>query len=73
MRVEQFAMTDVECHEIWDQISTNEKGDIATGVGGTLKVFRWKDRRDVYSLTNMNAPSVEGNFTDESGLAIKLV
>ena len=27
--------------------------------------------RDVYILTNMHAPPVEGHFTDESGLAIK--
>ena len=25
----------------------------------------------MYVLTNMNAPPVEGNFTDESGQAIK--
>ena len=38
---------------------------------GTLRAVRWKDKRDVYILTNMQAPPVEGNFTDESGQAIK--
>jgi hypothetical protein len=55
----------------WTQISENEKGDIATRVRGTLRAVRWKDMRDVYILTNMHAPPVEGNFTQESGQAIK--
>jgi hypothetical protein len=48
-----------------------KRGDIATRVRGTLRAVRWKDRRDVYVLTNIHAPPVEGNFTDESGLAIR--
>ena len=48
-----------------------KKGDIATRVRETLRVVRWKDRRDVYILKNMHAPPVEGNFTDESCQAIK--
>ena len=48
-----------------------KRGDIATRVRGTLRAVRWKDRRDVYVLTNMHAPPVEGNFTDESGQAIR--
>jgi len=48
-----------------------KRGDIATRVRGTLRALRWKDRRDVYILTNMHTPPVEGNFTDESGQAIK--
>jgi len=48
-----------------------ERGDIATRVRGTLWAVRWKDRQDVYILTNMTAPPVEGNFTKESGQAIK--
>jgi hypothetical protein len=46
-------------------------GDIATRVGGTVRTVRWKDRWDVYILTNMLFPPAEGNFTDESGQAIK--
>ena len=48
-----------------------KRGDIATRVRGTLRAVRWKDRWDVYILTNMHAPPVEGNFTQESGQAIK--
>ena len=48
-----------------------KKGDIATRVRGTLRAVCWKDRQDVYILTNMHAPPVEGIFTDESGQAIK--
>ena len=48
-----------------------KRGDIATWVRGTLRAIRWKDRWDVYILTNMHVPSVEGNFTQESGQAIK--
>ena len=42
-----------------------------TRVRGTLGAVRWKDRWDVYILTNMYAPPVEGHFTNESGQAIK--
>ena len=48
-----------------------KRGDIATPVRGTLRAVHWKDRRDVYVLTNMHAPPVEGNFTQESGQAIR--
>lgn len=66
MRVEQFAMTG------WnDRYLTMKRGDIAKRVRGTLRAVRWEDRRDVYILTNMQAPPVEGNSTNESGQAIK--
>jgi len=48
-----------------------KRGDIVTHVRGSLRAVRWKDRRDVYILTNMHSPPVEGNFTDDSGNAIK--
>jgi hypothetical protein len=48
-----------------------KRGDIATRVMGTLRAVCWKDKRDVYILINMQAPPVEGNFTNESGQAIK--
>ena len=44
-----------------------KRGDIATRVRGNLTAVHWKDSRDMYVLTNMNASPVEGNFTDESG------
>jgi hypothetical protein len=48
-----------------------KSGDIATQVRGTLRAVHWKDKQDVYLLTNMHAPPIEGNFTYESGQAIK--
>ena len=33
-----------------------KRGDIVTRVRGTIRAVRWKDRRDVYMLTNMHAP-----------------
>jgi hypothetical protein len=48
-----------------------KREDITTRVRGTLRAVRWKDTRDVYFLTNMQAPPVEGNFTEESGQVIK--
>ena len=44
---------------------------MVTQVRGTPRVVGWKDRRDVYILTNMYAPPVKGNFIQESGQAIK--
>jgi hypothetical protein len=48
-----------------------KRGDIASRVRGTVRAVRGKDWRDVYILTNMHASPVEGNFTDESGQAIR--
>jgi len=48
-----------------------KKGDIITRVRGNQSIVRWKDKRDVYVLTNMHTPPVEGNFCDESGSAVK--
>ena len=31
----------------------------------------WKDRREVYMLTNMDPPPVEGNFCDDSNRPVK--
>jgi hypothetical protein len=48
-----------------------KRGDLVTRIRGNLRAIRWKDRWDVYILTNMHAPPVEGHFTDESDQAIK--
>ena len=48
-----------------------KRGNIVTRVRGTLWAVCWKDRSDVYILTKMHATPVEGNFTQESGQAIK--
>lgn len=47
------------------------RGDIVTRVRGNLCVLRWKDKRDVFLLTNMHSPPAEGNFVDEHYNAIK--
>jgi len=47
-----------------------KKGDIITRVRGNQSTVRWKDKRDVYVLTNMHTP-VEGNLCNESGRAVK--
>jgi hypothetical protein len=48
-----------------------KKGDIVMRVKGHLSAVRWKDKRDVFVLTNMHAPPVEGNFVDKAGHAVK--
>lgn len=47
------------------------RGDIVTRVRGRLTVVRWKDKRDVYLLTNMHPPPAEGRFLDDSGNVLK--
>jgi hypothetical protein len=37
--------------------------------GGLITV--WKDRREVYMLTNMDPPPAEGNFCDDSNRPLK--
>jgi len=34
-------------------------------------VLAWKDRQDVYLLTNMDPPPEEGNFCDDRKRAMK--
>jgi len=48
-----------------------KKRDIITQVRGNQSIVRWKDKHDVYVLTNMHTPPVEGNFCDRSGRAVK--
>jgi hypothetical protein len=48
-----------------------KRGDIVVCVRRNLRPTHWKDRSDVYILTNIHILPVEGNFTDESGHAIK--
>lgn len=48
-----------------------KRGDIVTRVKGNLSAVRWRDKRDVYILTNMHSPPAEGSVLDESGNAIK--
>ncbi|PNF19047.1 hypothetical protein B7P43_G11709 [Cryptotermes secundus] len=48
-----------------------KKGDIRVRVRQNLTALVWKDKRDVYMLTNMHSPPAEGSFCDEHGNAIK--
>jgi len=47
------------------------KGDIRVRTRGNLTVLAWKDRQDVYMLTNMDLLPEEGNFCDDSKRAMK--
>ena len=38
---------------------------------GGLTALLWKDRREVYMLTNMDPPPAEGNFCDNSNRPVK--
>jgi len=46
-------------------------GDIRVRTRGDLTAVVWKDKRDVYLLTNIHDPPREGNYCDEHGNAIK--
>jgi transposase len=48
-----------------------KKGDIVTRVKRHLSVVYSKDKREVYVLTKMHSPPVDGNFQDQSGHAVK--
>jgi hypothetical protein len=48
-----------------------KKGDIITRIGGNQNIVHWKDKYDVYVLTSMHTPPVEGNFCNKSGHAVK--
>lgn len=58
-------------HDIRPNYIKLKRGDIITRVRGNLSAIRWKDKRDMYLLTNMHSPPLEGNFVDEFGNAIK--
>ena len=47
-----------------------KKGDIIMWVRGNQSIVHWKDKHDVYLLTNMHTSPVEGNFCDESSHAV---
>ena len=47
------------------------KGDVRVRTRGNLTALAWKDRRDVYILTNMDPPPEEGNFCDDRKRAVK--
>jgi len=57
--------------DISSRATKTKKGDIITQVRGNQSIVRWKDKRDVYVLTNTHTTPVEGNFYNDSGHAVK--
>ena len=48
-----------------------KRGDIRVRTRGGLTALVWKDRREIYMLTNMDPPPPEGNFCDDSNCPVK--
>ena len=48
-----------------------KRGDVRVRTRGNLTALAWKDRRDVYVLTNMDPPPSEGNFCDDSNRPVQ--
>jgi len=48
-----------------------KRGDVRVKTRGGLTSLVWKDRREVYMLTNMDPPPAEGNFSDNSNCPMK--
>jgi len=48
-----------------------KRGDVRVRTRGGLTTLVWKDRREVYMLTNMDPLPVEGNFCDDSNRPMK--
>ena len=45
-----------------DQKNKLKRGDVRVKTRGGLTALVWKDRREVYMLTNMDPPPAEGIF-----------
>jgi hypothetical protein len=48
-----------------------KRGDIRIKPRGGFSALVWKDRSEVYMLTNMHPPPAEGNFCDDSNHPMK--
>jgi len=48
-----------------------ERGDVRVRTRGRLTALVWKDRQEVYMLTNMDPPPAEGNFCYASNRPMK--
>ena len=48
-----------------------KRDDVRVRTRGGLTTLDWKDRREVYMLTTMDAPPAEGNFCGESNHPMK--
>ena len=53
-------------HEFGSKQLKLKRGDVRVRTRGGLTALVWKDRREVYMLTNMDPPPAEGNFCDDS-------
>jgi len=47
------------------------RGYVRVKIRGGLTTLAWKDRREVYMLTNIDPPAAEGNFCDNSNHPMK--
>ena len=48
-----------------------KRSDVRVRTRGGLTALVWKDRREVYMLTNMDPPPAEGKFCDDSNRPVK--
>jgi len=48
-----------------------KRGDVRVKTRGGLTALVWKDRREMYMLTNMDPPPAEGNFSYERNRPMK--
>ena len=48
-----------------------KRGDVRVRTRGGLTTLFWKDRQEVYMLTNTDPPPAEGNFCDDSNHTMK--
>ena len=48
-----------------------KRGDVRVRTRGGLTALVWKDRQEVYMLTNMDPSPAEGNFCDDSNRPVK--
>ena len=48
-----------------------KRGDIRVRTRADMTAILWRDKRDVFMLTNIHNAPAEGNFCNEGGKAIK--
>jgi len=58
-------------HDLGPKQLKLKRGDVRVRTRGGLTTLVWKDRREVYMLSNMDPPPVEGNFCDKSNHPVK--
>jgi len=58
-------------HDFGPKKLKRKRGDVTVKARGGLTALVWKDRREVYMLTNMDPPPAEGNFCDDSNCLVK--